>query len=51
MTSAGGEGGGPQKADERNKISRFVTVTGGGGMKKIRKLCGRHIRKPLAPLY
>ena len=37
--------GGPQKADERNKISWFVTVTRGGG-KKILRFCGTHIWKP-----
>ena len=26
--------GGPQRVDERNKISRFFTVTGGEGVKK-----------------
>ena len=42
VCSGRGEGG-HQKADERNKISRFVTVT--GGVQKIRKFCGRRMWK------
>ena len=38
--------GGPQKADERNEISWFVTVKRGEGVKKIWNFCGRHIWKP-----
>ena len=40
--------GGTQKADNRNKICWFATVTGG---KKIRKFCGHHIWKPPEPLW
>ena len=40
-----GGGGGPQKADKRNNISWFVTVTRGGGGQKIWNFCGRHIWK------
>ena len=38
--------GGPQKADESNKISWFLYVTSWGRGSKIRKFCGRHIWKP-----
>ena len=45
MTSAL-EGGSHGKADECNRGCMEVTVTGGGGGgKKIREFCGRHIWK------
>ena len=46
ITSAVGGGGGPQKADERNKISWFVTVKGGEGVKKSKILRTSYMEAP-----
>ena len=50
MTSAVDGGGGPQKADERNKTSWFVTVTRGEGVKISENLADVIYGSPLSDI-